>query len=442
MNLYNEVEYKTTPIWNVIGVVNGTFANEVIVVGNHRDAWIAGGAGDPNSGSAVMNEVIRGVGKALEAGWKPFRTIVFASWDGEEYSLIGSTEWVEEYLPWLNQANVAYLNVDVGVKGPRFSAAAAPLLHRVLRDVTHLVPSPNQTIPGQMVGDVWDGKIRTMGSGSDFTAFQDYAGVPSIDIGFGCGMEDAVHHYHSNYDSFHWMSTYGDPGFVYHKAMAQILGLLLGELSNKILIQFNATDYADALDSYIDRVEAKLDATTMARNAEETPLSEDEIVLLRASHRQHGDPVKGDSEAFREALNMVRKSIRQLRSRTVDVDSRAAWAERKLLEGIPWWRWWTSIRVGLVIARVNAVYRQLERNFLYQAGLDGRPWFKHVVFAPGLWTGYAGGEFFFSSFSSLILCLGFGRHVGSVVGGKGPAFLTLFAAMTDFFSCLQLSSLA
>lgn len=128
VNLYNQQDYVTTPLWNVIGVINGTIPDEVIgeytpsfhiskshadrsrpVVGNHRDAWIAGGASDPNSGSAVLNEVIRSFGEALDHGWKPLRTIVFASWDGEEYGLLGSTEWVEEYLPWLNHANVAYV---------------------------------------------------------------------------------------------------------------------------------------------------------------------------------------------------------------------------------------------------------------------------------------------------------------------------------------------
>ncbi|UKZ75484.1 hypothetical protein TrVFT333_003170 [Trichoderma virens FT-333] len=99
INLNNEQDYVTTPQWDVIGIINGTIPNEVIIVGNHRDAWIVGGASDPNSGSAVLNEAVRSIGKALEAGWKPLRTIVFASWDGEEYGLIGSTEWVEEYLP-------------------------------------------------------------------------------------------------------------------------------------------------------------------------------------------------------------------------------------------------------------------------------------------------------------------------------------------------------
>jgi N-acetylated-alpha-linked acidic dipeptidase len=121
-------------MWNVIGIINGSISDEVVVLGNHRDAWIAGGAGDPNSGSAAFNEVIRSFGKALEAGWKPLRTIVFASWDGEEYGLIGSTEWVEEYVPWLQASTIAYLNVDVGTVGPHFKASAAPLLNKVLRD--------------------------------------------------------------------------------------------------------------------------------------------------------------------------------------------------------------------------------------------------------------------------------------------------------------------
>lgn len=132
LNLVNEQEYVTTPMWNVIGIINGTIPDEVVVLGNHRDAWIAGGAGDPNSGSAALNEVIRSFGVALQAGWKPLRTIVFASWDGEEYGLLGSTEWVEEYLPWLSASTVAYLNVDVGSQGPNLKTAAAPLLNKVL----------------------------------------------------------------------------------------------------------------------------------------------------------------------------------------------------------------------------------------------------------------------------------------------------------------------
>lgn len=376
LNLTNEQTYTTTPIWDVIGVVNGTIPNEVIVVGNHRDAWIAGGAADPNSGSAILNEVIRGVGKAVEAGWKPLRTIVFASWDGEEYGLIGSTEWVEEYIPWLSEANVAYINVDVGAAGPVFGAAAAPLLHQVLRDATNLVPSPNQTTPGQSVGDVWHGRIRTMGSGSDFTAFQDYAGVPCIDMGFKDGRGDPIYHYHSNYDSFHWMEERGDPGFKYHEAMAKVLGMLVGELSNTIVIPFNATEYARALDGYLDMVQGKLHRSKGSKP--------------RASSRGE---VKGSADAFEASLETLRKSLAGLRVRARGLDERAAWANHKLEDGLPWWNVVAKIRLWITIANVNAQYKHMERHFLFEGGLDKRSWYKHVVFAPGLWTGYSGGGF-------------------------------------------------
>ena len=169
LNLVNEQEYVTTDQWDTIGIINGTISGEVVIVGNHRDAWIAGGAADPNSGSAALNEVVRAFGVALEKGWKPQRTIVFASWDGEEYGLVGSTEWVEEYLPWLSDAAVAYINVDVAANGPHFEVAAAPLLNKAIYEVAAEVQSPNQTIKGKTVADLWDGQISTMGYGSEFT---------------------------------------------------------------------------------------------------------------------------------------------------------------------------------------------------------------------------------------------------------------------------------
>ncbi len=140
LNLVNEQEYVTTPIWNVIGVINGTIPDEVVLLGNHRDAWVTG-AGDAVSGSAAFNELIRSFGLAVQAGWKPLRTIVFASWDGEEYGLLGSTEWVEEYVPWLSGSAVAYLNVDVATDGPNFRLSAAPLLSDVVEEVRKSNPS-------------------------------------------------------------------------------------------------------------------------------------------------------------------------------------------------------------------------------------------------------------------------------------------------------------
>jgi len=396
-NLYNQQEYVITPLWNVIGVINGTIQDEVIIVGNHRDAWIAGGASDPNSGSAVINEVIRSFGEAVRQGWKPLRTIVFASWDGEEYGLVGSTEWVEEYLPWINKANVAYLNVDVGTSGHHFKASASPLLDNVIYAATKSVLSPNQTIPGQTVFDVWNRKITTMGSGSDFTAFQDFAGVPSLDVGFGPGPGDAVYHYHSNYDSFHWMEKFGDSGFVYHRAMAQIMSLITAQVADLPLVSFKAKDYANALGSYIKKVEDKLDEALYPTGAmKASSMSEEAIIELRASQRETSkisDVPSQGALAFKEALGKLRKAVVKLKVASLELDERAKELESRIHEHVPWWKWPKWVSLGWEIRKVNTKYKYLERDFLHAEGLDSRPWFKHVVFAPGLWTGYAGAVF-------------------------------------------------
>ncbi|KAH7406513.1 hypothetical protein DE146DRAFT_689164 [Phaeosphaeria sp. MPI-PUGE-AT-0046c] len=364
LNLVNEQEYVTTPLWNVIGVINGTLADEVVVLGNHRDAWIAGGAGDPNSGSAAFNEVIRSFGLALQTGWKPMRTIVFASWDGEEYGLIGSTEWVEEYLPWLSAAAVAYLNVDVGTNGPDYKLSAAPLLNQVVQETLHLVSSPNQTVQGQTVYDVWDKHISTMGSGSDFTAFQDFAGIPSIDMGFGFDSKSAVYHYHSNYDSFDWMERFGDPSFEYHATIAKLWALVAAKLVETPVLQLNATEYSIGLNKYIDSVKQK---------AKDSGYSDEK-------DKDIWEPLNIAAAHFSFAATIHDATAAQLLYDYYNND-------------IPWWKPWEKVKLYLAIRAINTKYKLLERKFLYSEGLDGRPWFKHVVFAPGKWTGYAGATF-------------------------------------------------
>ncbi|MCJ1309450.1 hypothetical protein MMC25_003110 [Agyrium rufum] len=364
LNLVNEQEYVTTPLWNVIGIINGTIQDEVIVLGNHRDAWIAGGAGDPNSGSAAMNELVRSFGVALEKGWKPLRTIVIASWDGEEYGLIGSTEWVEEYIPWLAGSAVAYLNVDVGTRGTQFTAAASPLLNNALYEVTAMVPSPNQTVEGQTVRDLWNGNIRTMGSGSDFTAFQDFAGIPCADFGFGAGgPQAAVYQYHSNYDSFHWMEEFGDKGWHYHVAITKVWAMMAAKLVESPIVAFNASDYASALGKYLHSVEDK------AMNA--------------------GDVSPGTALSFSD----IKAAIADLQLATERFDAYANQLSLQIRDEVPWWKWWQKVKLFYEVKKVNEKYKLFERSFLWSKGLDSRSWFKHVVFAPGLWTGYAGATF-------------------------------------------------
>ena len=331
LNLYNEQEYVTTPMWNVIGIINGTIPDEVVIVGNHRDAWVAGGAGDPHSGSAVLNEVIRSFGIALSQGWKPFRTLAFASWDGEEYGLVGSTEWVEEYLPWLQATAVAYLNVDVGARGDHFEMSASPLLNSLIYNTT------------KALGIEWDGYIRTMGSGSDFTAFQDYAGVASLDFGYGRAANDPVYHYHSNYDSFYWMDNFGDKNWTHHVRVAKIMGLFAATLSERAVLPLNATEYAIALESYLPN------GTRITTNS-----------LIKAA---------------------------------VSFDTYAAYLQDEIGQDIPWWKWYKKLRLYYQVRKVNLKLKLLERQFLFDEGLDNRNWFKHIVFAPGRWTGYSGATF-------------------------------------------------
>ncbi|CAL5867592.1 uncharacterized protein PFLUO_LOCUS1811 [Penicillium psychrofluorescens] len=357
INLCNEQEYVTTPVWNVIGVIKGFIRDEVVVLGNHRDAWVAGGSGDPNSGSAALNEVIRSFGVALKAGWKPLRTIVFASWDGEEYGLLGSTEWVEENIPWLSKTNIAYLNVDVAASGTQFGPRASPLLNKVIYDVTGLVPAPNQT-EGQTVRDIWDGQIATMGSGSDFTAFQDFGGIASVDFGFGPQEGDPVYHYHSNYDSAAWMEKFGDPTFSYHMATTKMWALAAAQLVESPLVAMSAKDYAVGLEDYLNRVE---------------PVARGEGM--------HFD--------FAPLYN----AISQFQDVAANFDAYAEDLNDQLGDDVPWYHWWKKVKLYLQIRVANAKYKGIERAFLYEPGLDGRDWFKHVVFAPGIWTGYSGATF-------------------------------------------------
>ncbi|EFW99317.1 peptidase s8/s53 [Grosmannia clavigera kw1407] len=420
VHLYSAQAYTTTPIWDVVGVINGSaLPNEVVVVGNHRDAWIIGGAADPNSGSAVLNEVVRAFGEATARGWQPLRTIVFASWDGEEYGLLGSTEWVEEYLPWLSATSLAYVNIDVGVSGTEFSASAVPLLHDLLHVVAGEVASPNQTVVGQTIADTWSGHIGPLGSGSDYTAFLDHAGIASLDVGFGGGPGSPVYHYHSNYDSYHWMATYCDPGFVYHAAMARLFGLLVARLADDAVVPFRAADYAAQLLVYVAKIRTQLAHHDNSTAAVWTGLAEDEQEtsqggyrgshqvdeqvaargVNRAGHQEDID-VQTTKKHFAHALDRLEAAVADLAAPADKLDDKAD-SLRAALEAISETTGWLDgllahlhrIWLAFQVAVVNHKYQRLERQFLYDGGLDGRDWFKHVVYAPGLWTGYAGAVF-------------------------------------------------
>lgn len=234
--------------------------------------------------------------------------------------------------------------------------------------LVQLVLSPNQTVPGQTVWDAWNKRIDTMGSGSDFTAFQDFAGIPSISMAFGASKNSAIYHYHSNYDSFDWMRRFGDKGFEYHATIAKVWALVAAKLVETPVLQLKASSYAIAVSRYIEAIKEKAFASGLkhlpgVEEGEDPWLSLDNAV----SH-------------FIFASIVHDGTADQLLDDYYHLD-------------IPWWQPWKKAQLYYAIRQVNNKYKYLERKFLYAEGLDGRPWFKHIVFAPGKWTGYAGATF-------------------------------------------------
>ncbi|MGA2851944.1 MAG: M28 family metallopeptidase [Terracidiphilus sp.] len=347
-HLVSQQDYQRRTIWDVIGTIKGSdLPDDWVVVGNHRDAWVYG-AVDPNSGTAAMLEAVHGVGSLLKQGWRPKRTIVFCSWDAEEEGLIGSTEWVEQHAQSLARA-VAYFNTDVAVAGPDFSAAAVPSLKQFVRELTHNVPSP----VGGTVYQQWknarpdaeehrasnappetdhDVHVGDLGSGSDFTPFLQHIGVPSTDISSG----GPYGVYHSVFDNYAWYVQNADPHFVYLQEMARVLGLEALRMADTDVLPYDYVTYAHQIDSYISAAK---------RKASDSHLSGlDFAPVLAASAR----------------LTAAAQKMHALQSAPTGD-----------------------------LAKLNQTLRQTETALISDAGLPNRPWYRHTIYAPGEYTGYA-----------------------------------------------------
>jgi N-acetylated-alpha-linked acidic dipeptidase len=263
VHLLSVQEYQRRIIWDVIGKVKGTqYPDDWVVAGNHRDAWIFG-AVDPSSGTAAMLEAVHGIGALLRQGWRPKRTLIFASWDAEEEGMIGSTEWVEQNMQPLERA-VAYFNTDVAVAGPDFSASAVPSLHQFLRDLTRSVSSPlggtvyQQWRIGHPARNLPSGasdeiRVGELGSGSDFTAFFEHAGVPSTDI----GSDGPYGVYHSVFDNYAWYTQNADPKVLYLQEMARVFGLEALRMSDADVLPYDYVAYAREITAYINEARRK-----------------------------------------------------------------------------------------------------------------------------------------------------------------------------------------
>jgi N-acetylated-alpha-linked acidic dipeptidase len=357
MHLKQDYQFRT--IWDVIGRVRGSeLPDEWVVGGNHRDAWVYG-AVDPNSGTAAMLEEVHGIGELLKSGWKPKRTIVLGSWDAEEEGLIGSTEWGEQHESELANA-AAYLNMDAAVSGPKFGASASPSLKQFLREVTKVVPSPKSgtlyeawrkaSLPGAEAGEspteaIGDSRripavqakgevpVGDLGSGSDYTVFLQHLGVPSTDV----STSGPYGVYHSVFDNFNWFKKFGDPDFTYEQEMARLHGIETIRMADADVLPYDYEEYGQEIVAYIDTARKK------ASNV-------------------FGNQAPSFSEVSQAARRFEQAGAKLL-------------ARQK--------------NPGNDLTKLNQALRAAERALLIPEGLPNRPWFRHAVYAPGQYTGYA-----------------------------------------------------
>jgi N-acetylated-alpha-linked acidic dipeptidase len=339
-----DIAYEQQQVNDIVVEIPGAkHPDQKVVVGAHYDAWTYGTDDNTSAWTAVL-EIGRGLSRLLERGWRPDRTIVLVGWDGEEYGLLGSTEWVEQYRDALRRDAVAYLNMD-GVGGREFGASSVPSLDALIEDVTKEVRDPS----GEgTVFDAWSAEgppeISRLGSGSDYTAFLDHVGVPALDSGFQTG-DAPGGEYHASYDDTYMMENFLDPDYKGHAAAARVTGLLALRLADADVPPFLYSAYAEEVEGYV----ADLD-----EEQAEAP-----IVDLSSLATQAG--------AWREAAEAVEARIAAL----LDSDAADTRAGRRLMR------------------RLSAVLRRQERLLTAARGLPGRPWFKHQIYAPGRLTGYA-----------------------------------------------------
>jgi len=373
VHLKTSMDYQVRKIWNVISRIDGDEEKDRwVIMGNHRDAWVFG-AVDPNSGTTAMLETARAFGAMLKQGWKPRRSIVLASWDGEEFGLLGSTEWAEDNAAELKEKAVAYLNVDSAVSGSNFGASSVPSMWKLIRGATRDVKDPKS---GQSVYQQWqersredqpdpeltnaeaasdtsiaEARIGALGSGSDFTPFLQHLGVPASDMGFGG--DYGV--YHSAYDSFYWMSHFGDPNFVYHVAAAQLWGTVAMRLADATGLPLDYRDYAWQVREFFDQCMKTARRRKLADGLDEKPMNK--------ALQSFSDEAERIEKARHETVAEIERT-------RVEANDRHPRAVARL-------------------KRINDALLAAERSLTDERGLRGRNWYVHQIYAPGTYTGYA-----------------------------------------------------
>lgn len=381
-----EFDWKIVPAYNVIAKIKGSeFPDQWIVRGNHHDAWNPG-ANDPISGIAAMMEEAKSIGELVKNGYKPKRTLVYCAWDAEEPGLIGSTEWVEDHLAELKQKVVVYINSDGNGRG-FLSAAGSHGLESMIDGIAKDVIDPQTNVSvfdrlkaRDVVSSDSDKSrkenmakksmtIGALGSGSDYSSFLQYAGIPSLNIYYGG--ENAGGEYHTAYDSYDYYSKFGDPGFNYGRALSQTIGRAVLRMADANTLPFEFKNLHKTIAAYVTEM---INMTDQMR--ESTAVYNQ--VISGNNHQLAADPAKP------EKLPIAKSEVpfidfSALQNSLVNLDRSATALSDKIATG--------KIASASLKALNEALYRA-EQNLLTTAGLPRRPWYKHTIYAPGFYTGY------------------------------------------------------
>ncbi|HTU34149.1 MAG TPA: M28 family metallopeptidase [Candidatus Acidoferrum sp.] len=377
------------PVYDVIAKIPGAeFPNEWVVRGNHHDGWV-NGAEDPISGQVAEMEEGRALGELLKQGWRPKRTIIYCAWDGEEPGLLGSTEWGEEHDAELKEHAVAYINTDGNGRG-YLHVGGSPTLEHFVTGVASDVTDPETNISvghRSLLREISDAKsdqerstlrsradmrIGALGSGSDYTVFLDHLGIASLD--FGYGGEDPAGVYHSVYDDFYWYTHFGDTNFAYGRALSQTVGTSVMRLADADLLPFEFNDLADTIQTYLKQLKTLADDERSEAIERDRELDEGLFTAIndptaptvappREEIPPHLDfaPFDNAADALATAAHRYHDALRK------------AWAA-----GVP----------AGTLQDLNQKMKESERDLTTQEGLLRRGWYKHMIDAPGVYSGY------------------------------------------------------
>ncbi len=384
--------WDTKPVYDVIAKIPGSVApDEWIIRGNHHDAWV-NGAEDPISAQVSLLEEARGLSLLLKQGWKPRRTIIYCAWDGEEPMLLGSTEWVEQHADELRQHAAVYINTDGndrGVLTMNGSHSLEQFLNGVARDIQD--PETSMTVwrraqlnaianaksadEKKEVRERTDLRINALGSGTDFTGFIDHLGIATLDMAYGGEDEGGI--YHSIYDDFYWYTHFSDTDFVYGRALAQTVGTTVMRLSDAEVLPFNFVNFADTVDSYRKNLE-KLLADKQDEIRERN--QEIEEGMFKATFDPRRPTVAPLKEEVPPHLNFAPMQ------NAVDSLTRSAKNYQDALT-----KKQANLSDDEFAAKLGALNKELiasERALTNDDGLPRRAWYKHLIYAPGVYSGY------------------------------------------------------